>query len=82
VAREVQDEAGVRWTCVRAYEGLQRQELAEVAARVEGTNRFRTVCTPSGGEKSIELELEEGWEESLNDDALLGLIRQHTSERG
>ena len=73
MAREVQASDGTRWTCVQAYEGLQG--LADDAARVAGSARYRTVCTPSGGRRSVELELEEGWEDSLADEDLLEHIR-------
>jgi hypothetical protein len=71
--REVTDGEGVRWTCVQAYAGLaQSADEAEHAdaAEVEG-GRFRVVCTPSGGARTVELELAGEWEEAMDDDALL-----------
>ncbi len=73
--REVQDPEGVRWSCAQAYAGLTESGVGDSAARVEGTDRFRVVCTPSGGSRSVELELPGGWEESLADDELLERIR-------
>lgn len=71
VPREVTDAEGIAWECVEAYAGLSDQGKSD-AARVEGADeRFRVVCTPSGGAKSVELELPGGWEESMSDDDLL-----------
>jgi hypothetical protein len=75
VPREIDDGEGVRWTCVQAYEGLG-EGTDDDAARVEGTDRYRVVCTPSGGSQSVELELQAGWEDELSDAALLDLIRR------
>ena len=73
--REVTDGDGVRWSCVQAYAGLaQSAEEAgnQDAARVDGAqNRFRVVCTPSGGAQTAELELPGDWEEALSDDDLV-----------
>lgn len=82
--REVNDPEGVRWSCVQAYAGLGEPEDAAVeAAQVEGeTDRFRVVCTPSGGARTLELELPGGWEESMSDEALLAEIRRNGSGRG
>jgi hypothetical protein len=33
------------------------------------------VCTPSGGARSVRLELPDGWEAGLSNDELLGAIR-------
>lgn len=78
--REVTDAEGVRWTCVQAYAGLSRDAEKEEAARVEGSDeRYRVVCTPSGGAKSVELELPGGWESEMSDEELLDAI---ASERG
>lgn len=76
--REVTDGEGVRWTCVQAYAGLA-QSADEAgnhdAARVDGArDRFRVVCTPSGGAQTAELELPGSWEEGLDDEALLKAI--------
>jgi hypothetical protein len=48
MAREVTDGEGTAWSCVEAYAGLSEDGKSE-AARVEGTDRFRVVCTPTGG---------------------------------
>jgi hypothetical protein len=68
--REVQDGEGTTWSCVEAYAGLSEDGKSD-AARVEGTDRYRVVCTPSGGAASVTLELPAGWDESLTDSDLL-----------
>ena len=74
--REIEDADGVRWTCAEAYAGLGEGLADRSAAKVEGTDRYRVICTPSGGSQSVELELAVDWEEALPDDALLAEIRQ------
>jgi hypothetical protein len=69
MAREVTDGEDITWSCVEAYAGLSDEGKSD-AARVEGTDRFRVVCTPSGGAASVELELPAGWEEKLSDEEL------------
>ncbi len=76
--REVTDGEGTTWTCTQAYAGLSdagEDETKDDAARVEGTDRYRVVCTPSGGERTVELELPAGWEESCPDEEILEAIR-------
>lgn len=75
--REIEDAAeGVRWTCAQAYAGLAEKAADDSAARVERTDRYRVVCTPSGGSQSVELELPGGWEDDYSDEDLLADIRQ------
>ena len=51
---------------------------SEEAARVEGSSGLvKVVCTPSGGAKSVRLELPKDWESSLTDEDLLGEIEEH-----
>lgn len=71
--REVTDGDGTTWSCVEAYAGLSEDGKAE-AARVEGTDRYRVVCTPTGGAASVTLEVPAGWSESLSDDEMLRRI--------
>jgi hypothetical protein len=68
--REVTDGEGTTWSCVEAYAGLAEDGTSD-AARVEGTDRYRVVCTPSGGAQTVELELPGGWTESMPDEALV-----------
>ncbi|HEX5869797.1 MAG TPA: hypothetical protein VFY65_05270 [Longimicrobium sp.] len=68
--REVTDGEGTTWSCVEAYAGLAEDGTSD-AARVEGTDRYRVVCTPSGGAQTVELELPGGWTESMPDEELV-----------
>jgi hypothetical protein len=76
--REVTDGEGTAWSCVEAYAGLSDEGKSD-AARVEGTDRFRVVCTPSGGAASVTLELPTGWDESMTDADLLREIQSAAS---
>lgn len=76
--REVTDGEGTTWSCVEAYAGLSEEGKSE-AARVEGTDRYRVVCTPGGGAQSVDLELPAGWDDSLSDDELLREIESASS---
>jgi hypothetical protein len=76
VAREVTDGEGLTWTCAEAYAGLGGS--AGDAAKTDG-GRYRVVCTPAGGARSVELELPGGWEREMDDDALL---REIAAARG
>ena len=72
--REVTDGEGTTWSCVEAYAGLAEDGKSD-AARVEGTDRYRVVCTPGGGAQSVHLELAGGWADSLSDEELLREIQ-------
>lgn len=78
--REVTDGEGTTWSCVEAYAGLS-EEGKSGAARVEGTDRYRVVCTPSGGAQSVNLELPGGWDEGLSDGELLREIQRAAGEQ-
>ena len=79
--REVSDAEGITWTCIQAFAGLGNDPEKADAARVEGTqNQVHIVCTPSGGAKSVRLELTKDWETSLSDDDLLQAIRSQLAE--
>ncbi|HEX2205268.1 MAG TPA: hypothetical protein VHG91_18310, partial [Longimicrobium sp.] len=73
MAREVTDGEGTTWSCVEAYAGLSEEGKGD-AARVEGTDRFRVIATPSGGAQTVELELPAGWEEEMPDEELVRAI--------
>ena len=74
--REIDDGEGVRWTCAQAYAGLADGPADPAAAKVDGADRYRVICTPSGGSRSVELELPGDWEENLSDEELLGEIHR------
>lgn len=72
--REVQDADGTTWRCTQAFAGLQDADQAQDAART-GDGKVQVVCTPSGGARSVRVELPESWREKLPDQALLEAIR-------
>lgn len=76
--REVTGADGINWACVEAYAGLSGDDGGEAARRAEaGDGNPTVICTPSGGAKSVRLELPAGWEESLSDEQLLREIESH-----
>ena len=73
--REVQDGENVRWTCAQALAGVGSSVEAAAAAQVESdAGTVPVVCTPSGGARSVRVELASGWEERLSDAELLAAI--------
>ena len=73
--REVQDEDNVRWTCVQALAGGSGAAAELAAEHLESDDgTLPVICTPSGGEQSVRLELRRGWEESISDAELLQAI--------
>ena len=81
MAREVTDAEGVVWSCIQAFAGLGNNPEKTEAARVEGSSdRVHVVCTPSGGAKSVRLELPGDWEKSMSDDVLLEAVHARLSE--
>jgi hypothetical protein len=79
--REAIDAQGITWTCIQAFAGLGNDPEKTDAARVDGTrDQVHVVCTPSGGAKSVRLELPGDWEKSISDDALLQAIRSQLAE--
>lgn len=79
--REVTDSDGITWSCIQAFAGLGNDPEKADAARVEGSgSRLHVVCTPSGGAKSVRLELPVSWEEDMPDEDLLKAIRIRAAE--
>jgi hypothetical protein len=73
--RDVTDADGIKWSCIQAFAGLGGAEEKAEAAKVEGSrNRYHVVCTPSGGAKSVRVELPGDWETALSDEELLRVI--------
>lgn len=73
--RELTGADGITWTCLQAYAGLDDEKAEEAAERAGGGGgKLRVVCTPSGGAKSVRLELPKDWETSYGDEELLGEI--------
>ena len=82
MSREISDGEGITWTCIQALAGLGNEPQKAEAARVAGTpDRVHVVCTPSGGAKSVRLELPAGWE-SFPDGQLLDAIRAELARDG
>lgn len=76
MAREFADADGITWTCVQAYAGLSDGASNHDAAQVNAQkDAYWVVCTPSGGAKSVRLELKGEWEKSYSDEALLQAIK-------
>lgn len=81
--REVKDTDGTTWSCVQAFSGLGGGEEKDEAAKVGGTaDCYHVVATPSGGAKSVRVQLPGDWEKDLSDDALLGAIHGQQSRDG
>jgi hypothetical protein len=77
--REIQDEESTTWTCVQALSGLRGQAGAEAAERIESAEgTVPVVCTPSGGQRSVRLELPKDWAERMSDADLLEAIAAAT----
>ncbi len=73
--REVTDKQNIRWSCVQAYAGLEDKIPDNVNELAETNNgKVEVVCTPSGGAKSVRLELVKNWADHLNDDELVSMI--------
>ena len=80
--REVAED-GITWSCIQAFAGLGNDpEKAQAARNVAAGPGLRVICTPSGGAKSVALELEEGWEERMSERELLGAIRSSLEREG
>jgi hypothetical protein len=74
MARELTDADGLAWSCVQAFAGLGDDSKAD-AARVAGApDRVHVVCTPSGGARSVRLQLPRGWDSTCDDGALRAAI--------
>jgi Na+-translocating ferredoxin:NAD+ oxidoreductase RnfC subunit len=72
--REITDKDNVRWTCVQAYSGTDgeiSEKISELSENDEG--EVPVVCTPSGGAKSVRLQVSKEWE-GLSDEELLSAI--------
>ncbi len=76
--REVTDSANTRWTCVQAYTMVDRDSAEEISHSTKGeSGQITVVCTPSGGAKTVRIELPENWDEVMDDAALLQAIQKN-----
>lgn len=81
--REVKDADGITWSCIQAFAGLGKDPEKTEAARVnDSSNRFHVTCTPSGGAKSVRIELPGNWEKGLSDEELLRAIKAQQAKDG
>jgi hypothetical protein len=65
----------------QAFAGLGGGADKADAARVDGSDDLlHVVCTPSGGARSVRIELSDGWEAEVTDDQLLAAIRAKLEE--
>ena len=79
--RELADGEGIRWSCVEAYAGLaEGGEGGEGAQAERAGSPVEVVCTPSGGAKTVRLQLEGGWGGGLSDEELLRGIKAGRAE--
>ena len=79
--REVTDDDGTAWNCVQAFAGLGDGAARARAAQVKGADgRVHVICTPSGGARSVRVELPESWEDQVPDDQLLAIIGTQQAE--
>jgi hypothetical protein len=81
--RDVTDSDGIVWTCIQAFSGLGNAPEKMEAARVEGSkDLYDVVCTPSGGARSVRVQLPGDWETSASDRSLIEAIgAQFRAER-
>jgi hypothetical protein len=73
--REVTDNENITWSCIEAYAGLSETSNDAAQAAQKGDTRI-VVCTPSGGARSVRLQLPADWENALDDQTLLQHIAQ------
>ena len=79
--REVTDADGTTWACIEAFAGLGDGAAKARAARVEGgSDRVHVVCTPSGGARSVRVELPEAWEGNVSDEQLLAAVEAQRAQ--
>ncbi|GEO09139.1 hypothetical protein [Segetibacter aerophilus] len=69
--REITDSENTRWTCVQAF-SMSNKEASEKAEAITETEQGKVtvVCTPTGGAKTVRLELDANWEEQMTDEHL------------
>jgi hypothetical protein len=84
--RKVRDREGIEWTCVQAYAGVAQTAAAGAAAEaadrtVSGEGTVPVVCTPSGAEATVRLELPKEWAEGMSDEELLRALAEARRQR-
>lgn len=74
--REIQGNDNTIWTCTQAFSGTNGDAGKKAAEKVTSEGKVVVICTPSGGEQTIRLELPEGWEKEMSDAALMDALRE------
>jgi hypothetical protein len=69
--REIQDSENVIWTCTQAFSGTDGEAARQAAEKAKNGGQVTVICTPSGGEQTVRLELQERWIEEMSDHALM-----------
>jgi hypothetical protein len=72
--RELQDSDNIIWTCIQAFSGTNGEAAKQAAEKAANQGKVTVVCTPSGGEQTVRLELPENWVEEMSDDALMSAL--------
>jgi len=68
--RELTDNENIRWTCVQTYTMSEHNTEEKDEA-----DKVAVVCTPSGKEKTVRIDVSKKWEEELTDESLLQMIK-------
>ncbi|WP_045688632.1 hypothetical protein [Hymenobacter sp. AT01-02] len=73
--REVTDKHHTTWTCVQAYAGVDSAAATAATKRSAAADGGVTVvCTPTGGDQTVRLELASDWNDALSDEELTAAI--------
>jgi DNA-binding protein YbaB len=74
--RQVQDpQNNVAWKCVQALSAISEKELVEEKIKDENGN-VPVVCTPSGKEQTVRIQVQPDWLENLSDQEILSKINE------
>lgn len=75
--REVQGSDNIKWSCVQAFTGIKGKLADEAVARMEKDGKaVEIICTPSGGEQTVRLQLSPEWMSSMPDQDLVVAIER------
>ena len=69
--RELLDTENTTWTCIQAFSGTNGEAAKKAAEKASNQGKVTVICTPSGGEQTVRLELQEDWAAEMSDEALL-----------
>ena len=79
--RELQNSGNVIWTCIQAFSGTNGEAAKEAAEKATSDGRVTVVCTPSGGEQTVRLQLPQNWMDDMSDEALLEALMKERNGR-